>query len=158
MNLNETPLLFQFETASSDNLKFMPMIVRFHLDQLGLRISFAQWQALSYDDRRLLARFPADGNAQTTADFGRALTTMLHTHAQAEAEPFAPEASPAWQGVTAVPDDVLRQTQLAHLVAPSVTQWAKLAPFQRYVLCKLSRKPEVHRDFVPAMHEFGLSQ
>jgi hypothetical protein len=40
---------------------------------------------------------------------------------------------------------------------PGIAQWAKLAPFKRYVLAKLSRKPEGNHDFVPAMKEFGAA-
>jgi len=46
---------------------------------------------------------------------------------------------------------------LAGLDAPDLAQWRRLAPFQRYVLVKLSRKPKLNHDFVPAMREFGLT-
>ena len=41
--------------------------------------------------------------------------------------------------------------------APTPEQWARLDPFQRYVLAKLSRKPEGNHDFIPAMTEFGIA-
>ncbi|MDI9681113.1 nitrate reductase associated protein, partial [Burkholderia cenocepacia] len=46
---------------------------------------------------------------------------------------------------------------LAGLPAPALAQWQRLAPFQRYVLVKLSRKPTLNHDFLPAMREFGLT-
>jgi len=162
MNLNETPQLFQFETASQTGMKFMPMIVRFHLDLLGLHLSFAQWQALPEGDREKLACFPIIENAQPAPEFGRALQAMLHAHTNAntnandEVQRFAPDASPAWQNLAAVPDDVIHQARLAGVHAPGVAQWARLTALQRYALCKLSRKPQVHRDFTAAMREFGL--
>ena len=51
----------------------------------------------------------------------------------------------------------MHQVALASLHAPSTDQWATLEPFKRYVLTKLSRKPEANHDFVPAMKEFGLA-
>ena len=43
------------------------------------------------------------------------------------------------------------------VLPPALAQWQQLAPFQRYVLMKLSRKPTLNHDFVPAMREFGLA-
>ena len=157
MGMNETPLLFRFEEASSENLTFIPMAVRFNLDRFGLRISLAQWQRLPYEDRRLLACFPVDDDAQIEPNFDHALFEMLRTHADVEPEWFSPDASPAWRDTTAVPPGVAQQAALAGLAAPDLAQWARLAPFQRYVLAKLSRKAGANHDFVPAMREFGLA-
>lgn len=157
MGMSETPLLFGFEVASSENLTFIPMSVRFNLDRFGLRISLAQWQLLPYEDRRLLACFPVDDDALVEPNFDHALFEMLRTHADVEPEWFSPEESPAWRETGAVPDGVARQASLAGLAAPAPAQWAQLAPFRRYVLAKLSRKPEANHDFVPAMREFGLA-
>jgi hypothetical protein len=157
MSLNEAPLLFRFEVESSENLTYIPMCVRFNLDRFGLRISLAQWQLLPLEDRRLLARFPVDEDVETEPNFDHALFEMLRTHANVEPEWFAPEETPAWRDVSIVPGGVAHQAALASLAAPDVDAWARLAPFQRYVLAKLARKPESNHDFVPAMREFGLA-
>jgi len=157
MGLNQTPLLFHFEVASSENLTFIPMAVRFNLDRFGLRVSLAQWQLLPYEDRRLLACFPVDEDTAIEPNFDHALFEMLRTHADVEPEWFQPDESPAWRDTTAVPQRVAQQAATAGLAAPTLEQWAQLPPFQRYVLAKLSRKPEANHDFVPAMREFGLA-
>ena len=157
MGLHDTPLLFRFEVASSENLAYIPMAVRFNLDRFGLRISLAQWQLLPYEDRRLLARFPVDDDAQVEPNFDHALFEMLRTHADVEPAWFTPDEAPAWRDAGAVPEGVARQAAAAGLAAPRADDWARLAPFQRYVLAKLSRKPEANHDFVPAMREFGLA-
>jgi len=36
MGLHESPLMFDFEAVSSENLKFMPMSVRFNLDAFNV--------------------------------------------------------------------------------------------------------------------------
>ncbi|GAB6846678.1 MULTISPECIES: nitrate reductase associated protein [Paraburkholderia] len=158
MGLHEAPLLFQFEVASSEDLTYIPMSVRFNLDRFGLRISLAQWQMLPYEDRKLLARFPVEEDAQIEPNFDHALFEMLRTHANVEPEWFTPDTAPAWREAGAVPDGVLHQASLASLPAPTSEQWAQLAPFKRYVLAKLSRKPEGNHDFLPAMREFGLAK
>jgi hypothetical protein len=157
MGLNDAPLLFGFEVESSEDLTYIPMAVRFNLDRFGLRVSLAQWQMLPYEDRKLLARFPVEEDAALEPNFDHALFEMLRTHAHVEPEWFTPEEAPAWRRTDAVPEGVLRQTTLAGLRAPAVDQWARLDPFRRYVLAKLSRKPEANHDFIPAMKEFGLA-
>jgi len=157
MGLNDAPLLFNFEVESSENLKFIPMVVRFNLDRFGLRISLEQWQMLPHEDRVLLARFPVEDDTEIEPNFDHALFEMMRTHANIEPEWFTPEDNPAWRDTAAVPDTVLNQAQLASLTAPSAAQWARLEPFQRYVLAKLSRKTASNHDFLPAMKEFGLA-
>lgn len=157
MGLHEAPLLFNFEVASSENFTFIPMAVRFNLDRFGLRISLAQWQMLPLEDRKLLARFPVDDDGEIGTNFDHALFGMLRTHADMEPERFTPDEAPAWRRRDALPPGVGQQAALAGLATPDAAQWAALSPFQRYVLAKLSRKPQANHDFVPAMKEFGLA-
>jgi hypothetical protein len=157
MGLNEAPLLFNFEVASSENFTYIPMSVRFNLDRFGLRITLAQWQLLPLEDRKLLARFPVEDDAEIEPNFDHALFEMLRTHANVEPEWFTPDESPAWRHTDSVPDGVTLQAGLAGLVAPSAARWAELDPFKRYVLAKLTRTPEANPDFVPAMKEFGAA-
>ncbi|ACD15090.1 nitrate reductase associated protein [Paraburkholderia phytofirmans] len=157
MGLNEAPLLFNFEVESSENFTYIPMSVRFNLDRFGLRISLDQWQTLPLEDRKLLARFPVEEDAEIEPNFDHALFEMLRTHANIEPEWFTPEEAPAWRRTDSVPEAISHQARLAGLAAPGVAQWAELEPFKRYVLAKLSRKPEANHDFVPAMKEFGAA-
>jgi hypothetical protein len=161
MELSSQPLLFGFEVESSEDFTFIPMIVRFHLDRCALRISLDQWQRLPLEDRRLLARFPvvieAQGQDAAQPDFASALAEMLSTHAAGEAERIEPEAAPAWGDTTTVPAALAAQCALAGLPAPDAAAWAALGAFERYVLAKLSRKPKLNHDFLPAMREFGLA-
>lgn len=157
MGLLEAPFLFDFEVISSEEFKFIPMSVRFNLDRFGLRISLAQWQILPHADRVLLTRFPVDDDAAIEPNFDHALFEMMHTHANVEPDWFTPDAEPAWRRTDVVPEGVMHQCRIAGLPVPMPERWAQLAPFKRYVLAKLSRKPEPNHDFVPAMKEFGLA-
>src|SRR5579864_3591795 len=134
MGLNEAPLLFSFELESSENFTYIPMSVRFNLDRFGLRITLAQWPLLPLEDRKLLARFPVEDDAEIEPNFDHALFEMLRTPANVEPEWFTPEESPAWRRTDSVPEGVALQAGLAGLVTPSVTRWAELDPFKRYVL------------------------
>jgi hypothetical protein len=159
MGLHDKPLMFDFEVISSENLTFMPMSVRFNLDRFGLRISLAQWQMLPLEDRALLARFPVEDDTDSAIEpnFDHALFEMMRTHANVEPDWFSPDGEPAWRNTEIVPEGVLNQSTIASLIAPTPEKWAQLDPFKRYVLTKLSRKPEGNHDFIPAMKEFGLA-
>jgi hypothetical protein len=143
---------------SSDNLRFIPLAVRFNLDRFGMRISLDQWQMLPHDDRVLLARFPIEDEAGLEKNFDLALEEMLKTHANAAPEKVEPDIDPVWAHADAVPETVIRQSSLCGLSAPSLSKWAELERFQRYALAKLSRNTDkVNHDFLPAMREFGLA-
>ena len=155
--LSDTTVMFDFEHVSSENLTYMPMIVRFHLDGVGLRMSLEQWQLLPLADRELLARFPVSDDADLEAYFAEAVTTMLDTHADAEPEVIDPDPLPAWRSTTEVPNTLVQACGQSGLPAPTLATWAKLLPLQRYVLVKLTRKSAPSHDFLPAMKEFGLA-
>ncbi|XOC97025.1 nitrate reductase associated protein [Burkholderia sp. 22PA0106] len=178
MELSDAPLLFGFEIDSSEDFTFIPMIVRFHLDRCGLRISLDQWQRLPLDARKRLARFPVAAGAgpdmapdrenpepepeselksELDMGFGEALAGLLHAQGVEAAETFEPEPAPGWANRAAVPSALVAQCALACLPAPSPAQWAALGAFERYVLAKLSRKPKLNHDFIPAMREFALA-
>jgi hypothetical protein len=152
------PFLFDFEVASTEDLAYIPMAVRFNLDRAGLRISLAQWQALSQDTRVALASIVPDAADEADSD---AFTLALDTAMQetgAEPEHFSPDPTPSWRQVGPTPEPVLRQIHLAGLAEPRQEAWSSLAPLLRYVLLKLSRKPEANHDFAAACREFGLAR
>jgi hypothetical protein len=157
MALYDAPRLFGFELESTENLSFIPLVVRFNLDRFGRRISLEQWRTLPHSDRELLARFPVEDDAAIEPNFDQALAEMLRTHADARPETFEPEGDPIWIHTDAVPETVIRQSSLCGINSPSLGRWSELSGFQRYALAKLSRKADVNHDFVPAMREFGLT-
>ena len=157
MALYDAPRLFGFELESTENLSFIPLVVRFNLDRFGQRISLDQWRKLPHSDRELLARFPVEDDAAIETNFDQALAEMLRTHADAAPETFAPDSDPIWAHTDVVPETVIRQSSLCGIGSPSLGRWSELSRFQRYALAKLSRKADVNHDFVPAMREFGLA-
>ncbi|CAH2777788.1 MAG: NAD-dependent aldehyde dehydrogenase associated with FdhD [uncultured Caballeronia sp.] len=157
MALYDAPLLFGFEQESTENLSFIPLVVRFNLDRFGQRISLEQWRRLPHSYQELLARFPVEDDAAIEPNFDQALAEMLRTHADAKPETFTPDGDPIWAHTDVVPKTVIRQSSLCEIGSPSLGRWSELSRFQRYALAKLSRKSDVNHDFVPAMREFGLA-
>lgn len=157
MGLYDAARLFGFEVESSENLRFIPLAVRYNLDRFGRRLSLDQWQMLPHADRTLLARFPIEDDREIEPNFDLALDEMLRTHADATPDRFEPDTDPVWAHTDAVPESVIRQSSLCGISSPSLSRWGELDAFQRYALAKLSRKNEVNHDFLPAMREFGLT-
>ncbi|WP_277188099.1 nitrate reductase associated protein [Caballeronia sp. BR00000012568055] len=159
MGLYDAARLFGFEVESSDNLRFIPLAVRFNLDRFGMRISLEQWQMLPYEDRVLLARFPIEDEAEIEKNFDLTLEEMLKTHTNTQPDHVARDTDPVWAHADAVPETVIRQSSLCGVSSPSLSKWGKLDRFQRYALAKLSRNTDkVNHDFLPAMREFGLTE
>jgi hypothetical protein len=159
MGLYDAPRLFGFEVESSDNLRFIPLAVRFNLDRFGQRITLDQWQMLPVEDRALLARFPIEDEAELEKHFDLTLEEMMKTHANVAPEKVEIDRDPVWAHADAVPEAVIRQSSLCGVSAPSLSSWAKLDRFQRYALAKLSRNTDkANHDFLPAMEEFGLTE
>ncbi|SAK83641.1 hypothetical protein AWB75_05432 [Caballeronia catudaia] len=159
MGLYDAARLFEFEVESSDNLRFLPLAVRFNLDRFGMRITLDQWQQLPHADRVLLARFPVEDDAELEKNFDLALEEMMKTHANAAPEQIERDPEPVWAHADAVPEAVIRQSSLCGVSAPSLDRWGALDRFQRYALAKLSRNTDkVNHDFLPAMREFGLAE
>ncbi|MCY0387335.1 hypothetical protein OVY01_08825 [Robbsia sp. Bb-Pol-6] len=179
MTRQDRPQLFDFEVPSSENLSYIPLSVRFHLDRSGQRISLDDWQRLPYDARVTLASYAVeegpgggalggtDGVARTRtspstvqqsseADFAALLRAWMLEHVGRPPETGAPPASLPGDDRAALPASVAAQCALAGLDVPGDDAWAALSRFQRYALAKLSRKATLNHDFVPAMTEFRL--
>ena len=172
---NQKPLqLFDFEISSSENLAFIPLSVRFHLDQNGLRISLADWQSLPIEARTRLASYAveddedepedliadigtseADRNSQAFAAVLIAWVTQYAGHVPAGEA--ALQALPG-DDIAEVPADVNHQCSLAGMSPVQPDEWVRLTRFQRYALAKLSRKATANHDFIPALTEFGLAR
>jgi hypothetical protein len=173
MPVPDQPLWFDFEVAASENLTYIPMCVRFNLDQCDIHLSLAQWQALPQAQRAELARQPlalaAEGVSAARAveraiEFAAALNARLAAAGLAPLEADMPaiaarvgaaEQAP-WRQCDAVPSAVLKQCALHALPALHLSEWRSIAPFQRYVLLKLSRRDAANHDFLPALQDFGL--
>lgn len=86
------PQLFDFEVPSSENLSYIPLSVRFHLDRTGLRISLDDWQRLPIDARTTLASYSVDEEASPNGASAAPAAASLETSTEASTETSA-EAS-----------------------------------------------------------------
>ncbi|MGO4332896.1 nitrate reductase associated protein [Cupriavidus sp. 2TAF22] len=155
MFLYEKLPLFVFEIEACDNLKYVPMCLRFNLDFYGYTFSLLEWQALPVEAREALAGFPP-ATAGNAGDFASSLRDIMQKHLNKVPETFPPDAQAAWLQASKIPDSVLAQYALAELAPITGEAWSGLSILKRYVLTKMSLRGVRNHCFVPALLEFGL--
>lgn len=158
MLLHAQPLLFEFEIASSENLTYIPMCVRFNLDRCAFRLTLTQWQALPHAGRERLACYPLTGSGSAADGFVRDLAELLAVAGAGALAALTDAPDAAWANPGQVPAALAQQAALHQLAPLSLAEWARLPEFQRYVLVKLSRRPTANHDFLAALQEFGRQQ
>jgi hypothetical protein len=146
--------VFAFEADFADDLRCIPMVVRFKLDRCGIKLSLKQWAKLGRPGRRACIDHACDSAAEV-ASFRVFLEAAVAAQGS-ETVYLSAEPSPPWSDVSATPILVREQAASAGVAAPSDQQWRGLDLLQRFVLVKLARSHHENENFVPALREFGL--
>lgn len=149
--------IFDFEREFANSLRCIPMAVRLKLDLCGIKLSLRQWSRFTKADRQELLDTP--GERPEDISPYRALVVMLVAARSDEAATPLPEdvVSVEWERSDSVPTGLalyMRSMELAELPA---AQWGRLSLLQRFALVKLSRDHHDNINFMPALHEFGLT-
>lgn len=146
---------FAFEADFVESLRCIPMQVRLKLDTCGIKLKLPQWHQFTASDRALLVELPCHTPAEV-ATYRTTLQTLVRDRTQQEASELAIDPAPEWLNSAQVPESV--QTKAASVgVAIAPSDWARLAPEQRFALIKLSRSNHENHNFLPAAIEFKLA-
>lgn len=148
-------MIFEFERDFAGSLRCIPMIVRFKLDQCGVKLSLRQWSRFNHDDRAELVARPCMSSEQI-ADYRDLLVRLIETRANEAAIHLPVDTDPAWADLRKVPERVIHCTANLGLPLPNPEAWRTLSPLQRFALFKLTRPGHDNDNFEPAMLEFGL--
>ena len=149
------PRYFRFEEDFvADNVRCIPMIVRFKLDACGIKLQLSQWSKFTVQERQQLS----DRRCVTAGEikaYGLYLQHLIIKHTGREATLLAIEQNPPWADDDSILPDL--QAQARQLGAGiGIEQWRRLQPLQRFALLKLCRPGHENRNFPIAMKEFGL--
>lgn len=145
---------FQFEADFVDNLRCIPMQVRFKLDTCGIKLKLTDWAYFSSTERQVIVQEPCATPAEILA-YRDLIQNLVVKYAGAPAKEIAIETNPAWFEIDNIPADL--QTKAEEVgVKISLPQWAALTPLQRFALIKLSRPSHENKNFLPALQEFHL--
>ncbi|WP_316784933.1 nitrate reductase associated protein [Pedobacter frigiditerrae] len=147
---------FNFEEDfMEDNVRCIPMIVRFKMDAVGIKLKLAEWSKFNTDERVELAIKPIS-NSTALNKYHSYLVGLIKKYTNNEATIIAVDKTPAWREFNRLP--IVLQEKLQELdLHISINQWKNLSDIQRFVLLKLCRPGHENKNFPKAMLEFGLS-
>jgi hypothetical protein len=146
---------FDFEEDFIEkNIRCIPMIVRFNLDKVGVKLQLAQWCSFPVEERIELALRPCK-NPDDTATYRRYLVALIRKYSQQEPTELPADMDPGRANSLQIPDILLGAVRGIH-ISISDLQWMELTDLQRFALLKLCRPGHENKNFVKALVEFGL--
>jgi len=148
-------LYFRFEEDFiEDNVRCIPMIVRFKLDACGIKLKLEEWCRLSVEERNTLVH----KNCTQQHDILQYRTYLQQLVLQKTGSPatnLTIDQNPAWADKTKVFDMLVHKAGKLGMVIP-VNWWAALTNLQRFALVKLGRQSHESKNLPKALKEFGL--
>lgn len=138
-----------------ENIRCIPMIVRFKLDACGIKLKLSEWSKFDAYERQQLCEMPCVHENEIIM-YRHFLRHLVLEKTDAIATDCEIEEAPAWANTNCILSAL--QEQAAHFGWKiSVTQWESLTSLQRFALLKLCRPGHENRNFPKAMEEFGLA-
>jgi len=142
------------EDFVEDNIRCIPMIVRFKLDACGIKLKLNEWSRMNAAERKVLCEtrcLDIDDIMQYRACLERIV--LRRTGDCATTIPVEPD--PAWADTGKLPD-ILKNKLAEFNWWLTLQQWASLSNLHRFALLKLCRPGHENRNFPKAMKEFFL--
>jgi hypothetical protein len=150
-----TPETFAFETDFvEDNVRCIPMIVRFKLDACGIKLKLKEWSKMTVEEREHLVNAPCTTTEETTT-YRQYLCDTIRRHTGEQATEIPVFQNPAWSVKDELPFPVQEKLKEFNWTIP-IPKWKQLSDLQRFALLKLSYPGHENRNFPKAMAEFGL--
>jgi hypothetical protein len=147
---------FQFEEDFvEDNVRCIPMIVRFKLDACGIKLKLKEWSKMSADEREFLAIAACNTPAEITK-YKEYLIDLIFERTGNEATEIPVFDSPVWSREDDIPFPILEKLQEFNWKI-SLDRWVGLSDLQRFALLKLSYPGHENANFPVAVKEFGLA-
>jgi hypothetical protein len=147
---------FKFEEDFvEDNVRCIPMIVRFKLDAVGIKLKLAEWSKLNPEERSMLAEEPCATPIEKAVYRNK---VMLLVKIRTGHEPMDLEINrmPEWANLHNI-EPLLQEKAREYNWKISMEQWRSLSNLQRFALLKLYRPGHENKNFPKAMEEFGLT-
>lgn len=146
---------FKFEDDFvEDNVRCIPMVVRFKLDAAGIKLKLAEWCRFTPTQRNELAIWPCSTRLET-AYYRNYLYRLVVMHTGNEPTNLKIDENPAWSEIERI-DTALLEKAKEYNRNISIDQWKGLNNLQRFALLKLYRPGHENKNFPRAMTEFGL--
>lgn len=148
---------FQFEDDfMEDNIRCIPMIVRFKLDACGIKLKLKEWSKMTIEERAKLANLSIDSENQLNAYRNYLEDLIAYQTGQRPSYLLPDQLNSDWSQTDQIPSR-LSNKLLEVNMSLSISQWRNLSVLQRYALLKLTRPGHENKNFPKAMKEFGLA-
>lgn len=148
---------FHFEQDfMEDNIRCIPMIVRFKLDACGIKLKLKEWSKMTVEEREQLALLPIESYTELDV-YKTYVQELIYDHTGDNATLLPSNSTHNyWLSVDTLPD-VLKEKLEESKMDISIAQWENLSVLQRFALLKLTRPGHENKNFPKAMKEFGLA-
>jgi hypothetical protein len=146
---------FNFEeNFVEENVRCIPMIVRFKMDTVGIKLKLSEWSKFTVQERIELAlkNCNSDGDAKQYNDY---LSGLIKKYTSEHATVLPAIQNPEWANVSTVPE-LLQEKIKKFNYAIRQEQWRGLTNLQRFALIKLSRESHESKNLPKALKEFAL--
>ena len=146
---------FQFEEDfMENNIRCIPMAVRFKLDAAGIKLKLAEWSRFTVEERNQLTIQSC--TSQNEINYYRTyLYQLVIGHTGYDPVNLIVDNHPGWANCNEVHPSLQAKAK-EHNWFISITQWRRLSNLQRFALLKLYRPGHENKNFPKAMKEFKL--
>jgi hypothetical protein len=146
---------FRFEEDFvEENVRCIPMIVRFKMDAAGIKLKLAEWSRFTVEERIELAVKPC-GTEQEAMFYNIYLSAIVQKHTGNEPAAMEINKNPEWSITNNIPQQVSERAATCDYTL-TLWQWENLTDLQRFALLKLCRPGHESKNFTGALNEFGL--
>jgi hypothetical protein len=152
-NLNIEYFDFE-EDFIEDNVRCIPMIVRFKMDAAGIKLKLEEWSKFKQQERIELAVMPAS-NGEETKLYNNYLTKLIQKYTGNQATEMVIGPKPDWGNLENIPLMLQKKANEFNLII-TPGQWKALSSLQRFILLKLCRPGHENKNFPKAIKEFNL--
>ncbi len=146
---------FQFEEDFvEENVRCIPMIVRFKMDEVCIKLKLSEWSKFSVAERIELA-VKACSNADEAMAYKNYLEALIKTHTANEPSTMSYNTAPDWANTNLL-SPILEKKLIEFKLQITIEQWTKLTNLQRFALLKLCKSGHENKNLPKALKEFGL--
>ncbi len=143
---------FDFEEDFvEENIRCIPMLVRFKMDEVGIKLKLNEWSKFSFEERKALLIRSID----IKEEYEVYLRNLVTKYTGNAATDLTIDEHPAWADQTKIREE-LQLMAIAHQCNLTLEAWRGLSNLQRFALLKLCRPGHENKNFPKAIKEFGL--
>ena len=147
---------FDFEEDfMENNIRCIPMIVRFKLDAVGIKLKLSEWSKFTVEERKALTERSCVSHEEIKSYYEE-VRKLVRLRAGTEPTILSVEDNPAWFNMSDINHELQEQAKEYNWEI-SVEQWRSLTNLQRFALLKLSKPGHENKNFPKAMKEFCLA-